>query len=272
MKRLMRYKIKSGRVWEKRDVMMDVSLNPDDKPRPRGKRRGKSLASQIERNMRETIKRLARIINCNFRGGDVFVTLKYNDQRLPATREEAAKLAKKFLRQVGAAYRRETGQKLKYILVTADVSSKTGLPCRLHHHLVLPGVSWKLCKKFWPDDQIRYRVMDNGGDYTAVAVYMIKNTGYRRGQRSWSTSQGLEKPEFFPPEPVKELGSFRVPKDGVVAEREIKEDAESGFCGAYIRYVVPEEREYPDSLQAHTRGSSIGKSRQSAKPPKGGGG
>lgn len=267
----MRYKIKSGRVWEKRDVMIDVSLNPDDKPRPRGKRRGKSLASQIERNLREAVKRLARILNCNFRGGDVFVTLKYNDQRLPATREEAASLAKKFLRQVGTAYRRETGEKLKYVLVTADVSSKTGLPCRLHHHLVLPGVSWKLCKKFWPDDQIRYRVLDNGGDYTGVAVYMIKNTGYRRGQRSWSTSLGLEKPEFFPPEPVKELGNFRVPKNGVVAEREIREDAENGFYGAYIRYVVPEEREYPDSLQARAR-DLYEKSDQSVKAPQGGGG
>ncbi len=247
MKRLMRYKIKSGRVWEKRDVMIDVSLDPTEgKPRPRGKRRGKSMAAQIERNMREAIRRLARILNCNFRGGDVFVTLKYNDRRLPENREEAAKLAKKFLRRVGAAYRAEMGRKLRYVLVTADVSSKTGLPCRLHHHLVLPGVSWELCRKFWPDDQMSYRVLDNGGDYSAVAAYMVRNTGYRRGQRSWSTSQGMERPVFYPPEPVKELGSFRVPRDGVVAERELREDEESGFRGAYIRYVVP-EGEFPDA-------------------------
>lgn len=253
MKRLMRYKIKSGRVWEKRDVMMDVSLDPEErKARPRGKRKGKLLAAQVERNMREAFRRLARILNCNFRGGDVFVTLKYNDQRLPASREEAQKLAKKFLRQVGAVYRRETGEKLKYVLVTADVSSKTGLPCRLHHHLVMPEVSWRLCGKYWPKDQMSYRVLDNSGDYTAVAVYMIRNTGYRRGQRSWSASLGLEKPEFFPPEPVKELGDFRTPRNGVVVEREVHEDMESGFRGAYIRYVMPEEG-FLDTGGGHAR-------------------
>lgn len=33
------------------------------------RRRGKSAASQIERNTREAVKRLARVLNCNFQGG-----------------------------------------------------------------------------------------------------------------------------------------------------------------------------------------------------------
>ena len=52
MKALMRYKIVSGRVVEKRDVLMDVSLDPTSRrPEPR-EAAGKSAASQVERNLR----------------------------------------------------------------------------------------------------------------------------------------------------------------------------------------------------------------------------
>ena len=82
MKQLMRYKITSGRVVEKRDVLMDCSRTR----RPRGGRKGKSTIKQVERNERETVLELARFINCNHRGGDLFVTLKYSP---PAGRRPA---------------------------------------------------------------------------------------------------------------------------------------------------------------------------------------
>lgn len=265
MKALMRYRIKSGRVMEKRDVLMEVSLDPESrKPRARGKRRGKSLASQIERNMREAVKRLARVLNCNFRGGDVLLTLKYAPDRLPGSKAEARRDVRNFLRRLDRAYRKATGRKLRWVLVTADRSSKTGAEVRLHHHIVMDPVAWELIAANWPDDQFSFRRLDNSGDYTAIALYMVRNTGYQRRERSWSNSQGLEKPEFFPPEPVHGLGSFQVPREARITEREIREDEESGFRGAYIRYVMPERDggEFPDSLQAHdARATLIGKTK-----------
>lgn len=241
VKRLMRYRIKAGRVIEKRDVLMEVSLDPDSqKPRPRGKRRGKSLASQIERNMREAVKRLARILNCNVRGGDLLLTLKYDNARLPEDKKAAKREAGNFIRRLARAYRKATGRRLRWVMVTADRSSKTGEQVRLHHHIVMDPVDWELIAAHWPSDQFSYRRLDNGGDYTAVALYMVRNTGYQRGERSWSSCKGLEQPEFFPPEPVRGLGAFRVPREARVTEREVREDEESGFYGAYIRYVLPE--------------------------------
>lgn len=240
MKTLMRYKITSGRVVEKRDVLIDVSLDPTTrKKRPRGKRTGRTLAAQIERNFNEAVKRLARILNCNYQGGDLFLTLKYSDGRLPASKEEAKRLAKNFVQRIARAYKAATGEKLRWVLVTADKSSRTGEPVRLHHHLVIPAVAWELVAKHWPDDQFSYRRLDNSGDYTAVAVYMIRNAGYERGERTWSTSQGLEKPVFSRPEPVSQPGSFKPPKEARIVERVIREDADSGFSAAYIRYIMP---------------------------------
>lgn len=302
MKALMRYKIVSGRVVEKRDVLMDVSLDPTTRrPRPRGKRRGKSAASQVERNLREAVKRLARVLNCNFQGGDLFLSLKYSDERLPAAKEEAKREVRNFVRRIARAYRAATGKKLRWALVTADRSSKTGKPVRLHHHVVMDAVDWALIARHWPADQFSYRRLDGSGDYTAIARYMIMNAGYaghgvpgeaqrsgfageEEGQgsgakggrkaakskadfgptRTWSTSQGLEKPVYTAPEPVKGAGRFQVPKDARVVEREVREDEESGFHAAYIRYVMNEA----PSRRAGTDGP---KRRAESSPPTGGG-
>ena len=243
MKTLMRYEIISGRVVEKRDVLIDVSLDPTTgKKRPRGKRRGASAADQIERNCNEAVLRLARILNATFGAGDLFLTLKYDDGRLPETREEAEHMARLLIQRVARAYVRATGKKLRWVLVTADRSSKTGAPVRLHHHLVIDATAWEVVARNWPADQMSARMLDGTGDYTAVARYMVRNAGYVRGKRTWSTSQGMGKVKFTAPKPVKGLGSFQVPKEAWVAERNVRENRESGFSAAYIRYVLPEEQ------------------------------
>lgn len=244
MKSLMRYTIKSGRVTEVRDCLIETVLDPTArKPRPRGKRRGKSLAAQIERNMREAVKNLARLLNCNFAGGDMFLTLTYPDDRLPSSKEEAKAEVRRFIRRLDRVYRKETGRKLRYVLVTADRSSKTGEITRLHHHIVMDAVAYELLKKHWSGAHLRAEYLDNKGDYTAMARYMVKNAGYDRGVRTWSASQGLKNPEISAPVPVKTLGGARLPKGAVVMENQITEDEVSGFRAAYIRYVMPQEGE-----------------------------
>ncbi|MCI2105421.1 MAG: hypothetical protein LKK00_01690 [Intestinimonas sp.] len=261
MKCLMRYAITSGRVVEKRDVLMEINLDPTKK-RTRGRRRAKSAEKQIERNGNETVLRLARILNSNFKGGDLFLTLKYDNGRLPDTLEEAKRLARNFMNRIARAYQKTTGEKLRWVLVTADRSAKTGEPVRLHHHIVMDAVDWELISKHWPADQFSYRRLDGSGDYIGVARYMVRNAGYVRGRRTWSSSQGLEKPVFSEPVPVKKAGSYRVPKEAKGIYREVKEDSESGFYAAYIRYVMPKETRTDDPQHnAERYGRETGKIR-----------
>ncbi len=229
---------------EVRDVLMEVSLDPSTgRVRPRGKRRGKQLAAQVERNLNEAVRRLARIFNANFRAGDLFLTLKYSDGRLPATKEEAKRLCRNFMRRIARAYKKAAGKKLRWVMVTADRSSKTGLPVRLHHHIVMDPAAWELIAANWPEDQFSYRRLDGSGDYTAVAVYMIKNAGYQRGERTWSASMGLEKPEFSRPEPVKGDRRVEIPKGARIVERVVRENGETGFYAGYLRYIEPKREE-----------------------------
>ena len=81
MKKLMRYRITAGRAVEVRDVLMEARGGT-----PRGARRGKSSAKQLKRNEDEAVLILARQLNANCKGGDLFLTLKYSDSRLPARR------------------------------------------------------------------------------------------------------------------------------------------------------------------------------------------
>ena len=239
MKQLMRYKIISGRVVEKRDVLMEVTRTR----KPRGGRKGKSTIKQVERNERESVLALARFLNCNYRGGDLFLTLKYSDGRLPADRAEAKRIAKNFIRRLARAYRKKHGKALIWALVTVDRSSKTGDPVRLHHHVVLNAMDWELIAANWPADEFSCRHLDDSGDYTAVARYMVRNAGYGRGEQCWSSAKkGAKRPVYSTPVPVQQAGSVRVPKEARIVERELHESAESGFSAAYIRYIMPRER------------------------------
>ena len=233
MKQLMRYRITAGRTVEVRDVLMETRGG-----RPRGSRRGKSPLKQVRRNMEEAVLALARQINANCKGGDLFLTLKYSDGRLPPTKEDAKRIAKNFIRRLARAYLRDSGKKLKWWLVTASVSSKTGEPVRLHHHVVCDPVAWELIARHWPAEEFSYRRLDATGDYTAIARYMIRNAGYG-GQRAWSHSQGIRQPKVSTPVPVRQAGTVRVPPEARIVEREIREDGETGFRSAYIRWVMP---------------------------------
>lgn len=256
MKQLMRYKIISGRVEEKRDVMMNVSGR---KERRRTRRKGSSTVSQLKRNEDEAEKRLARVINCNFGAGDLWLILKYSDERLPESREAAELVAKNFLRRARREYRKETGRALRYIVVTSDTNPKTGEKVRLHHHLVMDRLAWEVICKHWPMEEMSYIIMDGRGDYTGIARYMLQNADKQSGKRAWNPSQGLKQPIFTMPEPVKTSGSFRVPKGAEIRENRSTQDKESGFSAAYIRYVLPREKkngrkDFPDT----TTGERVG--------------
>lgn len=150
---------KGGEPGEKAHALPDHSgprrggagrAHGDTRGTPRGARRGKSSAKQLKRNEDEAVLILARQLNANCKGGDLFLTLKYSDSRLPATREEAKRIARNFMRRLARAYRKTTGKKLKWWLVTASVSTKTGQPVRLHHHVVTDAMDWELIAQHWP--------------------------------------------------------------------------------------------------------------------------
>ena len=244
MRRLMEYKIISGRTTEVRQVMMETRRGPIRQRR--GVRvKGRTSLKKILANEREAVKNLARILNCNFRAGDLWVTLTYPDEALPESKEAARAQFEKFLRKLRRVFRENTGESLRYVVTTSDRGSASGDPVRIHHHLVMDAVAYETITRLWPAEDVSYRRLDGRGDYTGIARYMVSNAGPADGKKRWSTSKGLKKPVYTEPVPVDRGERIRIPKGAAVKAKEDYTDEETGMRSAYARYVRPARQPGP---------------------------
>lgn len=241
MKVIMEYHIISGNVIETRRCLLSSRQQAAVRKRRAPRTAGASSKKKIDANEREAERRLARIINCNFHAGDLWLTLKYSDERLPESYKAAKDCVKKFLRSCGIAYRKATGKKLRYILCTSETSSKTGEKVRLHHHLIMDRMAWEIICKYWPEKEISYSLLDGRGDHSALAKYICKNYSGNPGEKRWSTSQGLDKPVYTEPVPVDDVDGIKAPKGADIRENNVYCDEDTGIRSAYMRAVLPEK-------------------------------
>lgn len=254
MRRLMEYKIISGRTTEIRRTMMPFR-EKGQKVRRGTKVKGKTSLRKILANEREAVKNLARILNCNFRQGDMWITLTYPENTLPAGREDAKKDLEKFLRKCREAYRKATGKALRYVVAVSDRDGKTGeISKRMHLHIVMDALAYEVITALWPAEDVTYRRLDGRGDYTGIARYMVTNAGPADGKKRWSTSKGLRKPIITEPVPVEEKERIRVPRDVSLKEREEYRDEETGMYSAYVRYTRVMLRNAKDGSRVSARG------------------
>ncbi len=236
----MEYHIISGRTVETRRCWMASRQRRVARARRAKRIAGSTSQKKIDANEREAVRRLARIINCNFGVGDLWLTLKYSDERLPESYEDAKAELSKFLRKVRAEYKKLTGKPLRYIVTTSNRNPRTGEEARLHHHVVMDRLAYECIIKFWPAAEVSYSIMDNRGDHTAMAKYMIDNSPKEAGKKKWSTSRGLDKPIYTEPEPIAEIDKITAPSGADVKENIFIQDDETGIETAYMRCVMPE--------------------------------
>jgi len=85
MKRLVEYKIISGNVMETRRSYMALRSKPGEKSKRAPRVAGNSSEKKIKANELSSARELARVLNCNFRAGDVHIVLKYPGDTVPAT-------------------------------------------------------------------------------------------------------------------------------------------------------------------------------------------
>jgi len=257
MRKLMEYHIISGRTVETRRTWLPSGPTVRKK---RGIRRaGASSLKKIKANERSCVMNLARTINCNFREGDWFVTLKYDDQHYPADpsadpaekREQeycTAKkiLTKKFLPKLRTIYREITGKSLKAVWVTANWSTKQKHYARIHHHMVLPADALAIANDIWReigglDGTMQAECLNSEGDYSRIAAYMIDNVqGRPAGENRWSGCRGMEKPIISDPVEVTDVETMEPLQDEIVKDVYEMVDEDGRIVSKYMRGVMPE--------------------------------
>lgn len=135
----------------------------------RSERKAPTPEQKKKENDLQAKRLLARKLEANFGEDDYFTTLTYKGDA--PNQEEAKRRLDKFIRGMREDYRK-LGSELKYIVVT-EWQGK-----RIHHHIVMNGLpeTPKLLKKNWPHGRPDMKLLDESGDYEALAEYLIKET------------------------------------------------------------------------------------------------
>lgn len=162
--------------------------------RGRGKRKKPTTEIQKRLNRRHATDRLRRLLHTNFTEKDLFVTLTFEDERLPETVADCQRAVQNFLRRVKRKYAK-AGIEPKYIYILEYGEEHQ----RLHAHLVITdGLSRDELSALWGQGTVsaeRLRFEKDG--LTALAVYLTKGNddeGDRPTFKRWCGSRSLEKP------------------------------------------------------------------------------
>lgn len=177
--------------------------NPRDSTGVRAGKKALSSEAQRQMNLKYAYQKLELLIYTNFGIRDLYVTLTYDNAHLPRNRAEARKVMQAFWKRLRKA-RKEKSQELRYIYVTEHKHGDG----RWHHHCLInaTGEDYELIRQMWGQGGVEFKQLriDRDKNFETLARYLCKEQRDKVGQRLWSGSRNLRKPE---------CECFRVPND-----------------------------------------------------------
>ena len=191
---------------------------------------------------------LARIINCNFGPGDLWLTLTYDEGGLARVGEDfkaADHAAALFLDRLG--YRmKKLGRDWRWIRNTSTLDGDTGEVVRLHHHVIVPGEAFTIrdrrlylgeeaVEDIWGMGLIDVRLLRHQEDFKPIANYIVSQGRFLPDEKKWHSSRNMRKP-VVRKRVVTKGGPLKAPS-GAKVLFEGQYDCESG--NHYIRYLKP---------------------------------
>lgn len=192
---------------------------------------------QKDINLRLAEKKLRQRINANYGEGDFHLVLDYRKEERANTREEMREDADKFLRELRKEFKKQD-RELKYIHVM-----EIGKRGAMHHHLVINHIDTKIIQKCWKKGRVKVFPLDDTGQYSELAAYLIKQTSKSKELQSkrWNCSKNL-----IIPEPNKIVISKRewfrsIPKakKGYYIDKNSVQKGVSELTGyGYLRYTL----------------------------------
>lgn len=182
--------------------------------RSRAKKKNTTREDVQKNNDRLAVRNLTLLLNANFDYHAAHFTLTYKEAPTP---EEASKDRENFLRRMKRAL-----PGIKYVAVTEYMN------VRIHHHIVMSTTDVDLVNRLWTKGFVMPTVLDESGDYTDLAEYLIKETN-----KTFRSPDGIHKHRYSSSRNLKKP-AIRRTEAGV---RDLEEDPEP------IRgYYIPKER------------------------------
>ena len=202
----------SGRVIEKSTACVPVGTQ---ERRRKEKKKGGTTALKQDENERSAEKRLARVINCNFRPGDVLLTASWSEEAWEGLVKQAEKLegnrpdlcledrlvmaaeqeGTNWIRRIQRRKKSLGGTALlRYVLVASDMDGKTGEQKRVHLHALFPKWAKELAVEAWKHGWVDIRNLREQDDYTPIAEYLLRQVRRRPDSKKYRTAQNMDKP------------------------------------------------------------------------------
>ena len=215
-----------------------------DSSRVRADKQHASNEAREKLNARTSLQKLERVLAANFDTGDLYLTLTYDDDHVPANRTAAIRRVQGFIAKLRSA-RQARGAQLHYVYVTEEWTSQNK---RLHHHMVLNSTGKDIAelRQLWPygnNVEVRRLKFDEEYTYGDLAGYLTKEPKEwgcpRVGERTWNPSVGLKRPDperFEVPDNL----TLTAPPEAIAVE--VCRSEANGF-GSYswIKYLLPPE-------------------------------
>lgn len=183
-----------------------------DNMRREGRKGGKGTPEAVKLYNRKLAKRrLTRIINANFVADDLWITLTYERDNRPESREAAKEILQKFIRRLRYEYRK-SGLELKAVKATAR-----GERGALHHHVIVnQGVPTRQITTIWREvsggsehaHPPYYVPLYPEGEFSSLASYLVDQIEVEEGElfeRKWTATRNLKKPEYSAPQDIAEI-------------------------------------------------------------------
>lgn len=202
----------------------------EDTDRQRGERRRTAGSWKAKLNRLKSCEKLEQLIFCNFSPGDLYVTLTYRDECLPATRRDVMRDFKYFRRKL-ALRRKERGQGCHYIYVIEHKTSKG----RWHIHMILSGggaSDRRDLTECWTHGLVDMRYF-SASEAEELASYLAKESPDHVGEHLWIASRGLQRPSVVS-EIVPDSAHLSAPPGAVIKSRDSRHNQYGEF--EYMKY------------------------------------
>lgn len=210
-----------------------------DSPRVRAGKRRLSSEAQQRLNQKHSFRKLELLLAANFVPGDWVVTLTYDDEHLPRSRQQAVARLKEF-RRLLSQRRKQRGQQLVMVWNAENVFDQG----RWHHHCVINacGEDFALLRELWPwgsDVEIQTLRIDRDHSYEAIARYLCKEQRERPALRSWSYTRSCRQPEIETMA-VPDDTPLQPPKGATIYEDQRRQNEFGSW--RYVKYLAPNWR------------------------------
>lgn len=246
------------------DVVDRVQTYVGRRTPERGKRIRESSEAKKECNLRQSVRELTRLLNCNLGHDWIMIVLTYEEP--PADDKTAEKNCVNWWRRLSYALGAELPP--VGVWITADKDSRTGQPVRLHHHVLLDPAGIAVKEKgdhleayvgdrsmedIWGKGFVKIRRVEKEKTYAALADYLVRQSISGRNTKKWHASHGLERPIVEAVEYSDTRFDLRPPVGAEVLERsEFNPDSVTEFLstweprkGKASRSAKPRRRKKP---------------------------